>query len=228
MRVATYNIHRCVGTDGRLDVERIAAVLAEVDADVVGLQEVAAHFAHSRIDQAEALAQRLDMTCIEGRLLLEGIGWYGNALLTRLPVRRVRRLVYDEVGKEPRGLLDVDLVAADGRLWRIVNTHLDVRRRARKPQFHTLLAYLRSLDAPVVLIGDLNEWCPWSRRLRALARELALPLAPPSVPSTMPVLRLDWLGLKGCRPAGAPRRHLTRRSRTASDHLPVFADLVAE
>jgi len=228
MRVATYNVHRCVGTDGRLDVERIAGVLAEIDADVVGLQEVAAHFTYSRTDQAEALARHLDMTCIEGRLLLEGIGWYGNALLTRLPVAGVQRLVYDEVGKEPRGLLGIDLRAPDGRVWRIVNTHLDVRRRARQPQFWTLMGYLRSVEAPAVLIGDLNEWCPWSRRLRALARELALPSAPRSFPSRWPLLRLDWLGLKGCRPTTGPRRHLTRQSRTASDHLPVFADLVAE
>ena len=228
MRVATYNVHRCIGTDGRFDVDRIAAVLAEIDADVIGLQEVAAAFGYGRIDQAEALAQRLGMACIEGRLLREGIGWYGNALLSRLPIERVGRLVYDEVGKEPRGLVDVDLRAADGRVWRIVNTHLDVRRRARKPQFHALMTYLRGLGEPMVLIGDLNEWCPWSRRLRALRRELALPLAPPSFPSTFPVLRLDWLGLKGCRPAGRLHRHATPHSRTASDHLPVFADLVAD
>ena len=40
VRVATYNIHRCRGMDGRTRPDRTAAVLASLDADVLALQEV--------------------------------------------------------------------------------------------------------------------------------------------------------------------------------------------
>ena len=39
-RVATYNTHKCRGMDGRIRPARVAEVLAELDADVIALQEV--------------------------------------------------------------------------------------------------------------------------------------------------------------------------------------------
>ena len=39
MRVATYNVHSCIGGDGRHDPERVATVIAELNADIVALQE---------------------------------------------------------------------------------------------------------------------------------------------------------------------------------------------
>ncbi len=43
-RVATYNIRKAIGTDRRRSPERILDVLAELDADVVALQEADRRF----------------------------------------------------------------------------------------------------------------------------------------------------------------------------------------
>src|SRR5215472_10327543 len=40
LRIVTYNIHKCRGMDARVRPERVAAVLAELDPDIVALQEV--------------------------------------------------------------------------------------------------------------------------------------------------------------------------------------------
>jgi endonuclease/exonuclease/phosphatase family metal-dependent hydrolase len=228
IRVATYNVHGCRGRDGRRDVARIAHVLREIDADVVGLQEVESRHGRSDVDQGERLAGALGMACVEGPLLRAERGWYGNALLSRLKVESVRRVLFDACGKEARGALVCDLLG-DAGSWRVMTTHLDLRSRHRRRQFEALLDELvPDRGQPTVLMGDFNEWWPFSRALAALRRHAALPPAPPTFPSWLPVMRLDRLAHSGCRLQDEVRCHLTPLSRLASDHLPVFADLVAE
>ena len=69
LRVASYNVRGCLGWDGRRDVARVARILREIDADVIGLQEVELRHGRSEIDQADTLAAALGMACIEGPLL---------------------------------------------------------------------------------------------------------------------------------------------------------------
>jgi endonuclease/exonuclease/phosphatase family metal-dependent hydrolase len=229
VRVATYNIHACVGRDSRRDVTRIIRILRQLDADVIGLQEVESRHGRSPVDQAQAIAAALDMTCIEGPLLLAPRGWYGNALLTRLRVQSVRRVLFDRHGKEVRGALVCDLLGRDATSWRVMTAHLDLRSRHRRRQFETLLDELvPARPRPTVLMGDFNEWWPGSRALATLRRHAELPPAPPTFPSWLPVLRLDRIAHAACRLPDRVRSHATPESRLASDHLPVFADLVAE
>ena len=163
LRVASYNVHGCLGRDGRRDVARIVRILREIDADVIGLQEVESRHGRSEIDQAENLAAALGMACIEGPLLHHAErGWYGNALLTRLEVQAVRRVLFESYGVEARGAIVCDLRADDGTRWRVMTTHLDLRSRHRRRQFATLLDQLvPSPREPTALMGDFNEW--WSR-----------------------------------------------------------------
>ena len=131
--VASYNIHKCVGTDGRFDPGRIAAVIAEMDADVVAIQE-----ADKRFGRRQGL---LDLKALEGKTGLclvptseaaDGHGWHGNALLLKKgSVRSMRRLALP--GAEPRGALVVDLDLPAGPL-RIVAAHLGLLRRSRRWQ----------------------------------------------------------------------------------------------
>lgn len=230
LRVASYNIHAGYGTDGRQDIERIAAVIEEIAPDAIGLQEVESRRSRARLDQAERLAVRLGMICVEGPILLEGRGWYGNAILTRLPVRTVERVQFTAHGGEPRGALDVTLGAGtDGRHWRIVNTHLDLRARARLGQARELARLLRSRSGGHgLLIGDFNEWWPWGRTLAVLAGLGVMLPAPATYPSWWPLLALDRIILLACGLHGRLWRHRTALSRRASDHLPVVADITAE
>jgi endonuclease/exonuclease/phosphatase family metal-dependent hydrolase len=230
LRVASYNVHGCLGRDRRRDVARIVRILREIDADVIGLQEVESRHGRSDIDQAERLAAALGMACIEGPLLHHAMrGWYGNALLTRLKVDAVRRVLFESYGVEARGAIMCDLVAGDGTCWRVLTTHLDLRSRHRRRQLATLLDELvPSPWRPTVLMGDFNEWWSRGRGLAALQRHVELPLSPPTFPAWLPALRLDRIALSGCRLRGTVRRHATPLSRWASDHLPIFADLIAD
>jgi phospholipase D1/2 len=229
IRVATYNVHACVGRDRQRDVTRIIRVLRELDPDVIGLQEIESRHGRSPIDQAQTIAAGLDMACVEGPLLLARRGWYGNALLTRLGVQSVRRVLFDRHGREARGVLICDLLGRDDISWRMMTTHLDLRSRHRRHQLDRLLDELvPDRPRPTVLMGDFNEWWPGSRALASLRRHLELPPAPPTFPSWLPVLRLDRIAHAGCRLQDRVRRHATPLSRRASDHLPVFADLIAE
>jgi endonuclease/exonuclease/phosphatase family metal-dependent hydrolase len=230
LRVVSYNVHGCLGWDGRRDVARIVRILREIDADVIGLQEVESRHGRSEVDQAERFAAALGMACIEGPLLHHARrGWYGNALLTRLEVQALRRVLFDSHGGEARGAIVCDVAAGDGTCWRVMSTHLDLRSRHRRRQFATLLDQLvPSPRQPIVLMGDLNEWWSRSRGLAALKRRAELPPSPATFPAWLPALRLDRIALSGCRLRGEVRRHLTPLTRRASDHLPIFADLVAD
>jgi endonuclease/exonuclease/phosphatase family metal-dependent hydrolase len=228
LRVASYNIHACVGLDRRQDVGRIGAVLHEIGADVIGLQEVESRPGRSPTDQAEALATALDMECIEGPLLHGRHGWYGNALLTRRTVRAVRRVLFEARGWEARGAIVADLAGDQGPGWRVLTTHLDLHSRSRRRQFEVLLEeLLPALSFATIVIGDFNEWWPFSRGLGALRRHAMLPFAPPTFPSRCPLFALDRMALSACRLRGRLRRHDTPLARIASDHLPIFADVVA-
>jgi endonuclease/exonuclease/phosphatase family metal-dependent hydrolase len=230
LRVASYNVHGCLGRDGRRDAARIAGILREIDADVIGLQEVESRHGRSEIDQAESLAAALGMACIEGPLLCHAErGWYGNALLTRLEVHAVRRVLFESYGVEARGAIVCDLRAGDGTPWRVMTTHLDRRSGHRRRQFATLLDQLvPSPHHPTVVIGDFNEWWSRSRGLTELRRHAELPPSPPTFPAWFPALRLDRIAFSGCRLRGMVRRQLTPLTRRASDHLPIFADLLVD
>lgn len=229
MRVASYNIHACRGWDGRQDVGRIAAILREIDADVIGLQEIESRRARSSVDQAMELGARLGMDCVEGPLMLEGPGWYGNAVLSRWPTQAARRVRFEHHGREARGAVVCDVAAPDGVSWRIINTHLDLRSRMRRRQFEPLLRDLTvGTPQPTVLLGDFNEWWPYSTNLSVLRRHMRLPFAPATFPSRIPLLCLDRIALLGCRLNDRIHRHDTPRTRLASDHLPIWADVAVD
>jgi endonuclease/exonuclease/phosphatase family metal-dependent hydrolase len=230
MRVATYNIHGCVGLDRRRKPERIAEVIASLEADIIGLQEVEGRKSRSRVDQAHFLAGRLELNLVEGPLLLEGKGGYGNALLTRYPVLGVERRVFERPGSQTRGLIDARLEVPWLGALRVLVTHLEVRdHRIRSTQLREIKHLIDDGEpGPTILLGDLNEW--WNRRLalRALDRTVHFLHSPATFPARLPLLRLDRIAVKGLRCSdhdSRARRIESRLTRLASDHLPLVADL---
>jgi endonuclease/exonuclease/phosphatase family metal-dependent hydrolase len=230
MRVATYNIHGCVGLDRQRKPERVADVIAGLDADIIGLQEVEGRESRTKIDQAEHLAARLGLNLVEGPLLIEAKGSYGNALLTPHRVLEVDRRVYKRPGSQTRGLIDVKLEIPDLGPLRVIVTHLEVRdHRIRSTQLREIKHLIDDGPrGPTVLLGDLNEW--WNRRLalRALDRSIHFLHSPATFPARLPLLRLDRIAVRGLRCAdhdNRAHRVENRLSRLASDHLPLIADL---
>lgn len=226
LRVASYNVHKCVGTDGQYRPDRVAAVIGEIEADIVALQEVDRRFGRriGRLD-AEALGRETGLVLVPVSDLPDGHGWHGNALLLRPDIAaKVRRL--NLPGAEPRGALIAELNLPEGPL-RIVAAHLGLLRSSRARQADALLhAIAEGPDLPTLLLGDLNEWREDSAPLRTLSRFFGPARhAPRSFPARLPMLPLDRiLGW----PSAIVRRvqaHDSWLARRASDHLPLTAEV---
>src|SRR5581483_10937782 len=135
---ASYNIHRCIGLDGRHDPERVACVIDELDTDIIGLQEVESRLGGTPdTHQLNFLAEETGFIAVAGSTILRPDSHYGNALLTRHNVREVRSHDLSVPGREPRGILDVDL-DVHGHPLRVLVTHLGLGARERRRQTNML------------------------------------------------------------------------------------------
>lgn len=225
LRIASYNIHRCVGRDGRSDAARVGRVIAELGCDLVGLQEVDSvpDGSHDSM-QLDFLAHATAMEPFAGHTIVSHQGSFGNALLTRLPVLDVRRLDITYAAREPRGALDVDVRIA-GHVVRVIVTHLGLRPSERRFQVRAMLRLLHDIprDRLVVVCGDINEWLPLGRPLRWLHGLLGHAPAERSFPSGFPLLALDRVWVRPRHTLLAFAVHRSPAARVASDHLPVKA-----
>ena len=229
LRLASYNIHIGVGRDGHFHPERVAAVVGELDADVIALQEV--QLGAGTFDMLSHLAVATGYAALAGPTLTHPThGHYGNAVLSRAPVIAHRCLDLSVAGHEPRGALDVTLDCGANVTLRLLATHLGLRPPERRDQVRRLLREVTADDhrGPTVLLGDLNEWFLWGRPLRWLHAHFGRPPAPRTFPAGWPLLALDrvWVKPHDClRSIGV---HASPLARLASDHLPVVAALDLE
>jgi endonuclease/exonuclease/phosphatase family metal-dependent hydrolase len=226
--VASYNIHRGIGLDGRRDLDRIAAVIEEMAPDVVGLQEVIRGAGTAQADQPAYLAQRLGMDVAMGVTRQIGGGLYGNAVLSRLPILASATHDLSHGRRERRGAVRVDLASA-GAVVHVFNCHFGLAFRERRRQIALLGAFMglpAGLTGPRVLMGDFNEWHlgPVTRKLR---REFASPMRRlrRTHPSILPVFALDRIYWDGDLEGKELRAHRSRLAKLASDHLPLVARL---
>jgi endonuclease/exonuclease/phosphatase family metal-dependent hydrolase len=223
LRIASYNVHRAIGADRRTDPARILAVMREIDADVVALQEVEAH--DQGADMLSWLAKQTGYEAIAGTTLLRHDGHYGNGLLTRCPVRDKRLCDLSWRGREPRGAIAADLDCGGERL-RVVATHLGLRPAERREQVTQLLHLFKERPHDrSVLVGDLNEWLLWGRPLRRLHRHFKETPSVATFPARAPFLALDRIWTHPRSMLQGVAAHKTPLSRRASDHLPLVATL---
>jgi endonuclease/exonuclease/phosphatase family metal-dependent hydrolase len=226
MRVATYNVHACVGTDRRHDPDRVASVVGELDADVVALQEFT-YPASVAIESREPveLVSLDSYQCALGPTRQISERCFGNALLARHPIVEVHRIDLSMDRREPRGALAAT-IEIGGTPVHMLATHLGLRVTERRFQVRQILSYLDSVrHSIVVVLGDFNDWLPGRSVVHALDHRLGSSARLPSFPSSRPVLSLDRVWM---HPAGALRRtfvHTSALARRASDHLPVVADI---
>ena len=220
LTLVTYNIHACIGTDGRFEPARIADVLGELDADVVALQEVDHHHVEGH-DLLDYLAVKTGLTAIAGPTLLRESRHYGNAILTKLPILTVNRVDLTLPGREPRGALDVTLDGKERRV-QVVATHLGLRPWERRQQVRQLLKLFDIGSKDIyVLLGDLNEWFLWGRPLRWLHGHFRSTPHVATYPSRQPFMALDRLWVHPRRRLAKLEVHASRLARIASDHLPL-------
>jgi endonuclease/exonuclease/phosphatase family metal-dependent hydrolase len=230
LRIATYNIHRSRGLDGRTNPARIAEVIRSIEADVVALQEVVGAGGSSQ-GHAEEI----------GALL--GMGWvmaptrhlrgclFGNVVLSRFPVRHHTQ--YDLSWKtcEPRCCQRVDLAIDDDTLH-LYNVHLGTAFLERRHQAGRLSAIVhdRRVGDPKIVLGDFNEWMKGlatsmlSEKLQSIDLRKHLRRRR-TYPGVFPVLHLDHIYYEGKVEVVKLELPRTRLALMASDHLPLVAEL---
>ena len=224
---ASYNIHKAVGLDRRRDPDRIMAVLREIDADVIAVQEADRRFGNREaVLPRELLEAHGHYRAVQLSPGSQSIGWHGNALLVRRSFTIAEAGVVPLPTLEPRGAIRADLIVRGQRL-RVVGMHLDLSGLRRRQQLRAILAHCARCDhpCPTVLMGDLNEWSQHGGALR----EFHVPwrvLAPGrSFPARRPVAQLDRVVISSEWINDGAGVHHSALAASASDHLPVYAKL---
>ncbi|WP_225425787.1 endonuclease/exonuclease/phosphatase family protein [Pelagerythrobacter rhizovicinus] len=223
---ASYNIHKAVGLDRRRDPDRIIAVLREIDADIIALQEVDRRIG----DRASVLSRAaLDDTPwkpVQLAKRVRSLGWHGNAILVRREYEVVEAEPLDLPTLEPRGAVRADIVC-DGRRLRVIGTHLDLSGLRRRDQIKAILAHHGECETgcPTVVLGDFNQWGARSGAMREFGDGWQLLDPGRSFPSRQPVARLDRIIASSEWQVHATAVHHSALAVQASDHLPVWAML---
>jgi endonuclease/exonuclease/phosphatase family metal-dependent hydrolase len=231
LRIATYNIHKCRGLDGRNRPERIVDVLRDVDADIFALQEILGAGDDLKRDQVHFLSRQLPgYHCIFGENRKHGSAQYGNAIFSRYPIEGSRNYDLTWRGCERRGCLRADIPVPGAGVLHVFNVHLGTAFFERRHQGRVLTAnVVRSeLRGPRVVLGDFNEWT------RGLAtRLLASDLEEPDIerflrrkktyPGVLPVFHLDHVYYDRSLELQNFYLHRKRPALVASDHLPMVA-----
>lgn len=236
-RIATYNIHKGRGLDGRVRIERIARVLREIDADIVALQEVVSHEGRSIQDhQAGFLADLFGSFHAIGETRKHRGGVYGNVTLSRWEFDSVRHVDLSVPGREERGVLRTD-IRIGRHLLHIFNVHLGTAHRERRTQAVRLVdeSLLKAVDifGPRIVLGDFNEWTH-GLVTRTLSAEFDLTDLRDYVrrtrayPAILPLLNLDHIYFDHQLQVVESHFHRSRLSLIASDHLPLIADFMIE
>jgi endonuclease/exonuclease/phosphatase family metal-dependent hydrolase len=223
--VATYNVHRWTGLNGRSrpDPARAGFVISELDADLIALQEVLRPFAGE--DPLERLAEALGLHVTFATTRVHKRGEIGNAILSRWPIAGVSMLDLSYSRLEKRVAIAVQLRDGRGELD-VVSTHLALADRTRHRQVRSLLEHPRLRETPTVIMGDMNAWrkCKATRALDEELHSHHNDEWPASFPSAGPVLALDRIYARGARIAEIGV-HASRAAKRASDHLPVVAQV---
>jgi endonuclease/exonuclease/phosphatase family metal-dependent hydrolase len=242
--LASYNMHKAVGLDGRRDPHRILRVLQEIDADIVALQEADKRIGgrgstvpHELID-SHGMYQPVHFGVRHKRVLekarrhtdrllrvdTRNIGWHGNAILVKRHVGVLDCSALDLPMLEPRGAVMAELLVGDSAL-RVIGMHLDLSGLWRRRQMRAILETIsrRPQKMPTVLMGDTNEWRTIAGCLKDLEPEFHVAPTGPSFHARHPVAQLDRIIVHKDLNIEAAGVHMSAVARRASDHLPIWA-----
>ncbi|SPH18359.1 hypothetical protein DEA8626_01896 [Defluviimonas aquaemixtae] len=225
LRLASYNVHKCLGLDRRRQPRRIVNVLNALRADIVALQEVDHRLAPRPAALPHGLLEKeTDFGLLPFAPDGPSLGWHGQTILVRngLDVTQIRRIILP--GLEPRGAILAEL-DIDGIRVRVVGVHLGLIRRFRRMQLAAIRAALSRRGAmPTAILGDFNDWSA-AGGAEMLGQGYRLHTPGRSFPSPQPIGALD-------RVAVSEGMHLRDAgvfdgppARIASDHLPIWADI---
>lgn len=219
LRVLTWNVHSCIGTDGRLDPERVREHIQAIDPDIAALQEV-----DSRRDRRDGFALLGDSlgNRAEARTIRTPDGDYGHMLLSRWPITAWRIHDISFGRREPRSMIEATIQTELGRI-NVLSTHLGLGRSERHAQARKIEALAEADNRPTVVMGDFNELSGAGAIGRLLARTFLSAGRHATYPSRRPLFPLDRIWFE--RSLQLLRADVYRDARRASDHLPLWAEL---
>jgi len=239
LRVMTYNVHSCVGMDGKMSPERIARVIARHNPDVIALQELDAGRVRTfGLDQARTLAELLDMQFHFHPVLRVEEEMYGNAVLSRYPLKIIEAAglprIFSHKYFEPRGALWVEIEYLGTKI-QLLNTHLSFWAPEQRKQAAALCgtAWLGhpALKGPVILCGDFNAIpdAKACRMIREKLEDVQLKMERHKPLNTWfghcPIGRIDHIFVNAQAGVLDVKVPATRLEKLASDHLPLIVDL---
>ena len=237
LRVMTYNVHSCIGMDGKTAPERIARVIARYEPDIVALQELDVKKARTgAIDQVHLIAKILQMEFHFHPAIHIEEERYGDAILTHLPMKLIKADILPKVSGspsiEPRGAIWVEIIVNDIPI-QVINTHLDVRSRARREQIDALLSAdwigHPDFNGNTIFCGDFNTF-PSSPLYHVINDKLKDSQKNNIKPSgtfftRFPSARIDHIFVNETADVVESFVPNTELTRIASDHLPLISDI---
>lgn len=236
LRIVTWNIHKGIGgVDRRYRLERTIGVLASLQPDLVLLQEVAQGMPRcGMVDQLEELSEGLDLKHVAfGAEHRFRVGGYGNAILSRYPLTDSARIDLTVGRRKRRGLVQTRAHAKlehGTRSVVVFNLHLGLSGTERATQLERFLechpfAHLHK-DTPLVVGGDFNDvWASLGQRFLEPVGFVRAGKLLPTFPAALPLRPLDGLWIRGGIKVISAHPVRTGLAKTASDHLPIVADL---
>ncbi len=242
IRVMTYNVHSCLGMDGKVSPQRIARVIARYEPDIIALQELDVNKTRTKaVDQAGYLARALEMEYHFHPAIHVEEEKYGDAILTHFPMALIKAEILPCLNvmpaMEPRGALWVR-IKVNGQIIQMINTHLDLRKYPRQQQVSALLGeqWLNHPECtgPTIFCGDLNA-LPSSDIYKSITQTMndsQLASKSKRTQATFftrfPAARIDYIFLdknSQVLQSFVPKTQLTR---VASDHFPLISDIVVK
>ncbi|WP_216830546.1 endonuclease/exonuclease/phosphatase family protein [Alkalihalobacterium elongatum] len=231
LRVLSFNIRHGLGTDRRVDLHRIAKIIKQSDADIIGLNEVDKTFSKRSqfLDQTSWLAEKLQMEyvfapalSIQSRKVERRE--YGNALFSRFPIKNSTSHIVrlQPFLCEPRSIIDAT-IQINQTLVKTLITHVSLHPLLRKKQIKKILEHSTD-ELPTLLMGDLN--CrPHSRDYRKIAKyyhntcEKRIIKELCTFPSRKPKFQLDYIFVND--KLDVIYSDVITTYKEASDHLPI-------
>ncbi|MBP1917507.1 endonuclease/exonuclease/phosphatase family protein [Lederbergia galactosidilytica] len=233
MKCLSYNIHHGVGLDEKLSLGRIANLIKDAEATIIGLQEVDRFFGERSQfqDQGLELAKQLDFHFTYGANINEPPlsghtenRQYGNALLSKYPIVEVENISLPTLDPEPRGVIKA-LLDVHGVSVCVMNTHLSLDKESQQLQIQRLIELISTAKSPVILMGDFNAEVN-NEEIKTLLTQTNLTDCFAGIeqnqtfPADAPTSRIDYIFMKGLQ---------TKQSYVlqgeGSDHLPIVTEI---